>query len=64
MTNERTADIQNLKMYSLTELENILGVTHRTLLTYIKTKKLKGVKVGGRWKVSEANLREFLGEGQ
>jgi len=56
---DRTKNIETLKLYTLTELEPILGVTHRTLLTYIKENKIKGVKVGGKWKVSEENVRKF-----
>lgn len=56
----RTEKLEALKVYSLTEIEPILGVTHRTLLTYISTGKLKGVKIGGKWKVSEDNLKKFI----
>lgn len=56
----RTADLEALKVYSLTELEPILGVTHRTLQSYIKDGRLKGVKIGGKWKVSGENLRKFI----
>lgn len=52
--------LNSIKLYTLTELEPVLGVTHRTLLTYVKEKKLKAVKVGGKWKVTEENLRAFL----
>lgn len=56
--------LEDIRLYSLTEIEPILGVTHRTLLTYIKDGRLKGVKVGGKWKVSEDNLKKFInGEG-
>ena len=56
----RANELEKLKVYSLTEIEPILGVTHRTLLTYIKNGRLKGVKIGGKWKVSEENLRKFI----
>lgn len=56
----RTSELEELKVYSLTEIEPILGVTHRTLLTYIKDGRLKGVKIGGKWKVSGENLRKFI----
>ena len=56
----RTSELEELKVYSLTEIEPILGVTHRTLLTYIKNGRLKGVKIGGKWKVSGENLRKFI----
>ena len=48
----RTSELEELKVYSLAEIAPILGVTHRTLLTYIKDGRLKGVKIGGKWKVS------------
>lgn len=50
----------NIKLYTLTELENILGVCHRTLLSYVKNGKLKAVKIGGKWKVTEENLNKFI----
>jgi len=56
--NAKTLD--GLKLFTLTELESVLGVTHRTLQNYIKDGRLKGVKIGGKWKVSEANLTKFL----
>ena len=49
-----------IKLYTLQELEGLLEVTTRTLLTYIKEGKLKAVKIGGKWKVSEANLQDFV----
>ena len=56
----RLAELESLKVYTLTEIEPILGVTHRTSLTYIKDGRLKGVKIGGKWKVSGDNLRKFI----
>lgn len=58
--NNRLAELESLKVYTLTELEPILGVTHRTLLTYIKDGRLKAVKIGGKWKVSGDTLRKFI----
>ena len=52
--------LESFRVYSLSELEPILGVTHRTLLRYISEGKLKAVKMGGRWKVSQDNLRAFV----
>ena len=57
---ERTAELEKLKVYTLTEIEPILGVTHRTLLTYVKTGRLKSVKIGGKWKVKEEDLKSLL----
>ena len=52
--------LKKIRLYTLSELEVILQVTHRTLLTYIKNGKLKGVKIGGKWRITEENLRKFL----
>jgi excisionase family DNA binding protein len=61
---ERAQKLDSIRLYTLTELEPILGVTHRTLQSYIKDGRLKGVKIGGKWKVSEEVLMKFInGEG-
>lgn len=56
----RKEQLETFAVYSLTELEPVLGVTHRTLLQYVKDGKLKAVKIGGKWKVSEDNLKAFI----
>ena len=48
------------RLYTLTELENILGVTRRTLQNYMRSGRLNGVMIGGMWKVSEENLKRFV----
>ena len=52
--------LDELTLYTLTELESVLGVTHRTLQSYMKDGRLKGVKIGGKWKVTEENLKKFI----
>lgn len=52
--------LNNITIYTLTDLEQILGVTHRTLLQYVKDGRIKGVKVGGKWRITEENLKKFL----
>lgn len=59
-TEANAAKLDTIRLYTLTELEPILGVTHRTLQSYIKGGRLKGVKIGGKWKVSEETLRKFI----
>ena len=63
MSNNNTEKLQSLdtfRLYTLTEVEPILGVSHRTLLDYVRKGKIKAVKIGGKWKVSEENLRAFI----
>ena len=60
---ERAAALGKYRLYTLTELEPVLGVTHRTLLEYVKRGKLKAVKAGGKWKVTEEALQAFVNGG-
>ena len=53
-------EIDGIKMYTLFEVAQKLHLTERTLHTYIKNKKIKAVKIGGRWYISEDNLKNFL----
>lgn len=57
---EKLQSLEGFRLYTLTEIEPVLGVTHRTLLDYIAKKRIKAVKIGGKWKVSEENLRAFI----
>lgn len=48
------------RLYTLTECEELLGYTHRTLLQYVYDGKLQARKVGGKWKITEDDLRQFM----
>lgn len=49
-----------IKLYTLKEVEAILKVTQRTLYNYIKSGKLKAIKLGKEWRVREEDLNDFL----
>ena len=51
---------ERLTMYTLTEIEGILGVSHRTLLQYVKDGKLPAKKIAGKWRVTAENLEKFV----
>lgn len=53
-------DLRDIRIYTLQELEPLLGVTHRTLLSYVKSGRLKAVKIGGKWRVTRDTLDKFL----
>lgn len=57
---EAEARLAGIRLYTLTEIEPVLGVSHRTLLRYVTTGRLPAVKIGGRWKVAEADLQKFI----
>jgi excisionase family DNA binding protein len=47
-------------IYEINELIDLLQVTRRTLLKYIREKKLKAFKVGNNWRVTQEYLDEFI----
>jgi excisionase family DNA binding protein len=50
----------DIKIYSMREVSEILKVTERTLYNYIKEGRLKVQKIGGKWIITEENLRKFI----
>lgn len=46
--------------YDLTDLGIVLGFSSSTLQKYIKDGRLKAIKIGGKWKVSEENYKKFI----
>ena len=60
MSNTDKAPETTLKVYTLEEVANMLNVSYRSLLTYLKTGKIKGVKIGKTWRISQKNLERFI----
>ena len=57
--NQQIKDVPpELHLYTLTELEPIFQVTHRTLLQWVKDGKLPVKKIGGKWVITEKELIE------
>lgn len=52
--------ILNVGLYTANEVADMLGVTERTVRTYIKSGALQAQKIGGEWAVSEDNVKAFL----
>lgn len=52
--------ILDVKLYSLTEAADLLGVTRGTLTKYLSQQKLSSMTIGGRKYVSEDSLKKFL----
>ena len=55
--------MSEIKIYTLEEVMDILHVTQRTMYRYIKTGKLKAVKIGKYWRVSPEALQDFIKNG-
>jgi excisionase family DNA binding protein len=56
-------EIVGIKTYSVKEVCELLGVSRRTITSYVNDGKLKGSKIGGRWVFTEKQLKEFINEG-
>jgi putative resolvase len=52
--------VENTNLYDLNEVERKLNVTKQTLLKWIKAGRLKAVKIGRPYYVSEHELRRLL----
>lgn len=53
-------EIDGTKLYSIEEAASKLSLTTRTLLTYIKSGKLKAGKIGRRWWIKEQDLNALI----
>lgn len=52
--------MQEIKVYSLEKVQEILQVTRRTIYNYIRGGRLPAVKMGGRWRIRHEDLDAFL----
>lgn len=52
--------MKGMKFYVVEDLSSILGLTNLGVRDYLRKGKIKAVKVGLRWYVSEKNLSDFL----
>lgn len=48
------------KLYSITDLSQSLSLKERTIREWFYRGRLKGVKLGKEWYISEENLKRFL----
>ena len=51
------------KLYKLSEVMDVLGVTRVTLYNYIKAGKVKAVKVGAQWRIPQDEYNRLLEQG-
>ncbi len=58
-----TREIMGIITHTADETAAILGVTKRTLLTYIKAGKITGSKIGGSWAFTEQQIKDFINRG-
>jgi excisionase family DNA binding protein len=54
------AELVGGELFSAAEVAEILDIHPRTVNEYVREGKLKGIQVGGGWKISERALRAFV----
>lgn len=52
--------ILDIKLYSVEEVADLLGVAYQTAQKYISEGKMEAQVIGGKRMISEANLKAFL----
>lgn len=55
---------EDIKLYTLQEVANILKVSRQTIYNYVTAQKLKATKYGKEYRVTEENLQEFIEKGR
>lgn len=48
------------EFYTVPEVKKILKVTTATVLKYLKSRELKGFRLGNQWRVSKKGLEDFI----
>jgi len=57
---EMTIRIKNQRYYTTEELSDMLPLTQLSIAAYIRKGKIRAVKIGLLWYISETNLNLFL----
>ena len=52
------------KLLTISEVAIIIQVGAETVRRHLRSGKLRGVKVGGQWRVRESELSKFVGNGK
>ena len=52
--------IKNQKFYRVEDLGDMLPLREHSIRVYLRSGKIRGVKIGLFWYVSESNLNRFL----
>ncbi len=52
--------VAGIRLYSVQDLHEALGVNERTIREWFNKGRLRGVKISREWHVTEENLRAFL----
>ena len=51
------------KLLTTQEVADYLGLTQRTIYTYIQSGSLRAIKIGREWRIKESELEAFISRG-
>lgn len=57
-----TAD--EIKLYTLQEVADVLRVSRQTIYNYVTAKRLRATKYGKEYRVTEEDLQQFIKDGR
>ena len=49
-----------MKLYSVSEVQEILGLSQRQIYRLIKGKEIKAFKIGKEWRIKKEDLEAFI----
>jgi len=52
--------IEGIRFFTIVEVTELLNVTRQTVRSYIKKEKLKAVRIGRSFLITETSLQNFL----
>lgn len=55
---------EDIKVYTLQEVADIMKVSRQTIYNYVTNKRLRATKYGKEYRVTDADLQEFIKNGR
>lgn len=62
LTEQEIAEVQalNIELYDVRQVAAALKVTERSVMNYLKSGKLKGRKISGRWRFTREDIERYI----
>ena len=57
---ESVSEVFSIELYDVKQVAEILKITPRTVMNYIQQGKLKGRKIGGKWKFTREAIEAYV----
>lgn len=62
LTDVERAEVEalDIELYDVRQVAAVLKVTERSVMNYLKSGKLKGRKISGRWRFTRADIQAYI----